>query len=110
MPAGSFYEEGPCDFGRSADPLSTAPESSSRTAQEIQDWIVARLVAPAGGSTARDRPAAATRRYGLDSVQFVLLITDLEQWLGLSFQKNPVNEQSTIVSLSEHLASLTRQA
>jgi polyketide synthase 13 len=84
--------------------------SPARSAEEVQQWIVVRLARLLQVETAEIDPAAPLAHHGLDSVQFVLFVTDLEQWLGLTFKKNPVNEQSTIASLAEHLASLTRQA
>ncbi len=77
-----------------------------RSADEIQQWIVvrlARLLEVAPGEIDLHAPLV---RYGLDSVQLVLFVTDLEQWTGVKFTHNPVDEQSTIHSLAERLGAM----
>lgn len=82
----------------------------SRSAEEIRQWIVVHLARLLELPLEQIDPQQSVARYGLDSVQLVLLVTDLEQWLGTSFKKNPLAEQDTIAALSERLAMLTRPA
>jgi acyl carrier protein len=80
----------------------------SRSAEEIRQWIVVRLARLLEVAPQEIDVSAPLAHHGLDSVQTVLFITDLEQWLGVKLQKNPVTEDSTIGSLAEHLARLQR--
>jgi acyl carrier protein len=82
------------------------PLPTSRSAEEIRQWMVVRLSRLLGVQPNEIDANAPIAYHGLDSVQMVLLVTDLEQWLGVKFQTNPLTEQSTISSLAEHLATL----
>ncbi len=81
----------------------------ARSAEEIRQWIVVRLSRLLEVQPKEIDMNAPIAHHGLDSVQIVLFITDLEAWLGLKFHANPIHEDSTIGSLAEHLASLPRQ-
>jgi acyl carrier protein len=75
----------------------------TRSAQEIQDWLVARVSGLAEvPPEAVDVRAPLTRR-GLDSVALVVLVADLEQWLGYRFRDNPLDAHPTIEALSRFL-------
>jgi acyl carrier protein len=55
-------------------------------------------------------PLEAIRRYGLDSVALVTFITDLEKWLGYSFEGNPLDaldDYPTLSALALYLAEQT---
>jgi acyl carrier protein len=79
------------------------------TAQQIQDWIVARV------STLTEIPLedvdvnAPLARQGLDSVALVTFAFDLEKWLGYRFRSNPLNDHPTIAALSRFLAEQAAQ-
>lgn len=75
-----------------------------RSAAEIRDWIVNRLSAAMEidpGEIRLDEPLVDL---GLDSMQFVVLVGDLEQWLGVRFLDNPLIDYPTANALSEYLA------
>ncbi len=76
----------------------------SRSRQEIQDWIVARVSALTGVPTAEIAVHKPLLRCGLDSVAVVALASDLETWLGYRFQENPLDEYPTIEALAGFLA------
>ena len=86
----------------------------SRSVQEIEDWIVAR-VSGLTGVAAQDIDAhAPIARSGLDSVGTVALAAELETWLDYRFRANPLDEHRTIAGLArflaEQIASRERQA
>ena len=86
---------------------SSADQSGAnrlKSAPEIRDWIVTRL------STAMEIDPAEIRLdeplvdLGIDSMQFVVLVGDLEQRLGVRFLDNPLIDYPTANALSEYLA------
>jgi acyl carrier protein len=76
----------------------------TRSAQEIQDWLVARVSSLTGVAPAEIDVSESLLRYGLDSVAVVALAADLEAWLGYRFRENPFEEHPTIASLAQFLA------
>jgi acyl carrier protein len=82
-------------------------ESVSRSAQEIEGWIVDRVARLTGAPPQEVDPHEPVRRYGLDSVALVSLVTDLEEWVGYRFTSNPFDDQPTIAALAAFLADET---
>ncbi len=85
-------------------PSDASPPPPSRSAGEIRDWLVAKLaeaenVEPAEISC--DHPLIAM---GLDSMRSLVLVGELEQWLGCRFTDNPLIEFPTINTLAVYLA------
>ena len=75
-----------------------------RSEVEIREWIVVKLSGPMRVPPAEidlDGPLVA---HGLDSVQFVVLVGELEQWLGCHFTDNPLIDYPSINALSKFLA------
>lgn len=75
-----------------------------RSAEEIRGWIVDKLrehthVDP--NDVSLDEPLIA---HGIDSMQFVVLVGELEEWLGCRFADNPLIDYPTINALSDFLA------
>jgi acyl carrier protein len=80
-----------------------------QTEAEIRDWIVERLVNQIGIDPEEidlDRPVVGL---GVDSMHFVVLVGELEQWLGVRFQENPLIDYPTINGLSGYLARQVQQ-
>jgi acyl carrier protein len=74
------------------------------SANVIRDWIINRLSAELELPEAdipRDEPLI---NVGLDSMDFVGLVVDLENWLGCRFRDNPLIDYPTANALSEYLA------
>ena len=84
-------------------------DTPAASAEEIRDWIVARLARLLETTAAEIDTTAHVGTFGLDSVQLVLLVTDLEAWLGVRFTENPLNESTTIEQLARFLAERARQ-
>jgi acyl carrier protein len=79
----------------------------SRSAQEIQDWMAARLSRLTGVTPSEIDPHEPVPRYGLDSVALVAFVADLEDWLGYHFGANPLNDHPTLAALAAFLAAQT---
>ena len=76
----------------------------SRSAQEIQEWIIGRVSSLTSIPSAEIDPRESVLRYGLDSVAVIALVADLETWLGYRFRENPLEAHPTIASLAQFLA------
>jgi acyl carrier protein len=76
----------------------------SRSAQEIQDWLVARVASLTRLPAAEVDVHAPYEDYGLDSVMVVTLVVDLQNWLGWRLHDNPLDDYPTIAALAQHLA------
>jgi acyl carrier protein len=74
------------------------------SAQEIQDWLVVRVSTLAGVAPEEIDVNAPVRRFGLDSVAVVTMVADLETWLSLRIQENPLEQHRTIAALAQYLA------
>jgi acyl carrier protein len=75
-----------------------------RSAEEIRNWIAERLISDVGLSPDEvdgDKPVVS---FGVDSMQFVVLVGELESWLGIRFADNPLIDYPTINALSDYLA------
>ena len=87
--------------GSSADQSGADRPNSAR---EIRDWVVTRLSAAMEIDPAEIRLDEPLVDLGLDSMQFVVLVGDLEQRLGVRFLDNPLIDYPTANALSEYLA------
>lgn len=81
----------------------------SRSAQEIQDWMIDRLSRLTGSPRAEIDPARPIQNCGLDSVAQVVFITELESWLGYRFQGHAMNTLTTVEMLAAFLAKETQE-
>lgn len=81
----------------------------SRSAQEIQDWMIDRLSRLTGSPRAEIDPARPIQNCGLDSVAQVVFITELESWLGYRFQGHAMNTLTTVEMLAAFLAKETEK-
>ncbi|HYT88768.1 MAG TPA: acyl carrier protein [Gemmataceae bacterium] len=79
----------------------------SRSAEEIQDWMTARLSRLAGLRPEDLGPHEPLRHCGLDSVALVAFVADLEAWLGYRFRSNPLDDHPTLAALATFLAEET---
>jgi acyl carrier protein len=79
----------------------------TRTADEIRDWLVARVATLTGVPAADIDPAAPVTRHGLDSVALIAVTADLEKWLGYRLRENSLDRYPTIDALARYLADQT---
>ena len=81
----------------------------SRSAAEIRAWLVQRISQLTDLDPAELDVHEPVLRYGLDSVQLVVLAADLEAWLGIRLRENPLDDHPTIEALAQFLAEQKRQ-
>ena len=90
--------------GSSRHPDSEA--RNSRSAAEIQDWLVEQLANELQISSDRINIVQPILSYGIDSMQVVVIVARLEDWLGFRFSSNPLEDHPTIESLALFVAEL----
>jgi acyl carrier protein len=83
-----------------------SPTTSGRSISEIQEWLIRRLaeelqIGPEKITT--DQPIVS---FGIDSVQVVSIVAQLEDWGGFRFSENPLDDYPTIEALSRFVAGL----
>ena len=96
--------EHPADRGRGTPPR----EAAHRSEQDLAGWLrerVARGRKVAPDDIDLDEPLTT---YGLDSVDAVAIVADLEAWLGLELDAGLAWDFPTIRSLARHLAEELR--
>ena len=80
-----------------------------RSEAEIRQWIIDKLVVRLQFDAAAiqlDEPLVAL---GVDSMQFVVIVGELEEWLGCRFADNPLIDYPSINALSAFLAGQVAQ-
>lgn len=76
----------------------------SRSAPEIEEWLIANVSRLTGTPAAEIDPDARLERTGLDSVGLVTLAVDLETWLGIRLGVNVLDVYPSVRALARFLA------
>lgn len=77
--------------------------SSSKSATEIQAWIVAYLAGLLGVDSDELDVKIPFDRYGLDSLAAIGMTGELENWLGSPIDPTLIYDYPTIESFAQHL-------
>lgn len=88
-------------------PQSPAADRTNGTpsAEEIRNWILAQLRTYTGRPEEELRSDQPIMSFGVDSMQLVGMIGELEEWLGCRILDNPLPQYPTTDALSTWLAS-----
>ena len=92
------------DFPRASSPHSTPVPG--RSVEEIQVWIVNRLAKELRMDVEKLKEDQSILSLGIDSVQAVSVMSELEDWGGFRFSGNPLEDDITIGELAAHVAVL----
>ncbi|HZI04178.1 MAG TPA: acyl carrier protein [Archangium sp.] len=77
---------------------------SPRSAEEIQRWLVARVASFLEVTPADIDVRAPFQHYGLDSMEQLRIIGELETWLGGEYEETLLRQYPTIEALAAFLA------
>lgn len=88
-----------------AETPAAAPPSAPASETAIRDWLVGRVSEHAGIAPQTVRTDESVLTYGIDSMRFVVMVGQLEEWLGCHFQSNPIAVYPTIDGLAHWLAA-----
>lgn len=75
-----------------------------RTEAEIRDWLIDKLCGQMRVPRENLDLDQPIERLGIDSLQFVVLVGELEEWLGTRFSENPLARYSSVNAVSRYLA------
>ena len=92
------------DSRRAFSPSSTPVPG--RSVEEIQVWIVNRLAKELRMDVEKLKEDQSILSLGIDSVQAVSVMSELEDWGGFRFSGNPLEDDITIGELAAHVAVL----
>lgn len=81
------------------------PSGPSIDAAAIQQWMIETLVREMNITREEVDPEKRLSAYGLDSLQMISLVGQLEEWLGCRFTSNPLLLHPSIAALSRFLAA-----
>lgn len=83
---------------------SVSQDPPPPSADAIREWLTRHLAERLHVAAGEIDPRAPLAGMNLDSMQFVVLVGELEDHLGCRFQDNPLIDYPTIESLSAFLA------
>lgn len=93
------------DFQRASSPQAT--QLPDKSVDEIQFWIANRLAKELRIEREKLKVDQSVLALGIDSVQVVSVMSELEDWGGFRFTGNPLEDDVTIHELALHVANLT---
>lgn len=77
-----------------------------RSVADIQKWMVQQLAHELQINPEKIKLDQSISSCGIDSMQVVTFVAKLEDWLGVRFPSNPLEDHSTIEALSQHVADM----
>ncbi len=97
------------DASRDAEPPDVTPggeggRAKARTAEDIEDWLVAYLSGLLRVSVDKISTRVSFSRYGLDSSASILMSSELGDWLGREIDPTINYSYPTVETLARHLA------
>jgi acyl carrier protein len=81
--------------------------SARVSSTEIQEWLLNRLSEELRISRDKIRVDQPILSFGIDSVQLVSVVAQLEDRVGIRFSENPLEEYNTVEALSQFVADLS---
>jgi 8-amino-7-oxononanoate synthase len=76
-----------------------------RTEEEIRQWFVEKLTGTLNVDPQDIRLDEPLVAHGIDSMHFLELVGELEDWLGCKFKTNPLDDHPTINGLARFLGN-----
>ncbi|MCA9159238.1 MAG: acyl carrier protein [Planctomycetales bacterium] len=84
-----------------------ATPRSARSAAEVQQWMITQLAEELKINREKIKVDQPILSLGIDSMQIVVVVAKLEDWLGFRFSSNPLEDYSTIEELSQFVADMS---
>lgn len=80
----------------------------SRSSAEIEQWLIRQLAEELRIPREKIKVDQPILAIGIDSMQIVVVVAKLEDWLGIRFSSNPLDDHSTIRALSQFASGMTQ--
>ena len=84
-----------------------ATPQAARSAAEVQQWMISQLAEELKINREKIKVDQPILSLGIDSMQIVVVVAKLEDWLGFRFPSNPLEDYSTIEELSQYVADMS---
>ncbi|MCC7337166.1 MAG: acyl carrier protein [Pirellulaceae bacterium] len=84
-----------------------ATPQTARSAAEVQQWMISQLAEELKIDREKIKVDQPILSFGIDSMQIVVVVAKLEDWLGFRFPSNPLEDYSTIEELSQYVADMS---
>lgn len=88
----------------------SAPHTGTLTAQDVQQWLTAKLAERLGVEPSRVDPDKYFDEFGLDSTEALVLSGELEAWLGMELEPTALWYHPTIAKLAPYIVSMKQDA
>ncbi|RMF25125.1 MAG: hypothetical protein D6756_06005 [Cyanobacteria bacterium J083] len=83
--------------------MTQAPSSSKSSVETVQNWLVKQLAEQLSLEADTISVTESLTRYGLDSIDAVTMVGDLEDWLDLELPSTLFWDYPTIAKTAEYL-------
>ena len=90
-------------------PLNEPTTNTASSVVDIRIWIVNRMAEELRVDRDLIKADQQIMSLGIDSVQLVTILTQLEDWAGIRFDGNPLENYLTIDDLAAHVEELRQQ-
>ncbi|TWU08933.1 Phosphopantetheine attachment site [Symmachiella macrocystis] len=90
------------------DEITSSPNAgqpTTRSAAEIQDWLLDKLAEELETDRSQIQVKEPILAQGIDSMHVVAIVAQLEDWLGIRFSSNPLEDYPSIEALSQSLGA-----
>ena len=76
-----------------------------RSEEEIRQWIIAKVAGRLRVEPSEIPLDESLAGIGLGSMKFVVIVGEMEEWLGCRFANNPLDHYPTVNALSQYVHS-----
>lgn len=90
------------------DDIASSPNASqppTRSSAEIQNWLLDKLAEELEVDRSQIQVKEPILAQGIDSMHVVAIVAQLEDWLGIRFSSNPLEDYPSIEALSQSLGA-----
>ena len=90
------------------DETTSSPDTGqppTRSSAEIQNWLLDKLAEELETDRSQIQVNEPILAQGIDSMHVVAIVAQLEDWLGIRFSSNPLEDYPSIEALSQSLGA-----
>ena len=85
--------------------ISDADRPSTQSAAQIRNWLIDKMAEELNIDRSQIRVDEPILAQGIDSMHVVALVAQMEDWLGIRFSSNPLEDYPSIEALAQSLGT-----